>query len=138
MKAVRDAGVTVRSTPVVYDPELYVLKHTVAPAVLIEHAFHTNQEDVANLKDDTWRASVAAAEAQGIVAYLGLSWVPEEAQEAPETPETPEEPTELELAEAYVKAKGIMEGYADGDMHLDDPVTRKQLMLVAYRLGNGK
>lgn len=81
---------------------------------------------------------MAAAEAQGIVAYLGLSWVPEEAQEAPETPETPdppEEPTELELAEAYVKDKGIMEGYADGDMHLDDPVTRKQLMLVAYRLG---
>ena len=141
VKEVRDAGVTVRSTPVVYDPELYVLKHTVAPAVLIEHAFHTNQEDVKNLKDGAWRAAVAAAEAQGIVAYLGLSWVPEEAQEVPETPETPdppEEPTELELAEAYVKDKGIMEGYADGDMHLDDPVTRKQLMLVAYRLGNGK
>ena len=138
LKAVKAVGVAVRSTPIVTDPELYVLKGTVAPAVLIEHAFHTNQEDVANLKDDTWRASVAAAEAQGIVAYLGLSWVPEEAQEAPETPETPdppEEPTELELAEAYVKDKGIMEGYADGDMHLDDPVTRKQLMLVAYRLG---
>ena len=76
---------------------------------------------------------MAAAEAQGIVAYLGLSWVPEVAQEAPETPE---EPTELDLAEAWVKANGIMSGYADGEMHLDDPVTRKQLMLVAYRLGN--
>ena len=54
--------------------------------------------------------------------------MPEEGQEAPE------EPTELELAEAYVKDKGIMEGYADGEMHLEDTATRKQLMLVAYRL----
>lgn len=128
LEAVRDAGVTVRSTPFVYDPELYVLKHTVAPAVLIEHAFHTNQEDVKNLTDSAWRAAVAAAEARGIVGHLGLAWVPEEAQEAPE------EPTELELAEAWAKTTGVMSGYADGEMHLDDPVTRKQLMLVAYRL----
>ena len=46
LEKVRVAGVTVRSSPIVYDPELYVLKNTVAPAVLIEHAFHTNQEDV--------------------------------------------------------------------------------------------
>ena len=32
---VRAAGIAVRSTPIVYDPELYVLKHTKAPAVLI-------------------------------------------------------------------------------------------------------
>ena len=122
----------VRSTPIVTDPELYVLKGTVAPAVLIEHAFHTNQEDVENLKDGSWRTIVAAAEAKGIVGYLGIPWVPEEAQEAPETPE---EPTELEMAEAWVKANGIMTGYADGEMHLDDPVTRRQMMLTAYRLG---
>lgn len=134
LEAVKAAGVAVRPTPIVTDPDLYVLKGTVAPAVLIEHAFHTNQEDVENLRDSGWRAAVAAAEAQGIVAYLGLSWVPEETQEEPQTPETPAEPTELELAEAYMKDTGIMEGYADGNMHLNDPVTRKQLMLVAYRL----
>lgn len=128
---VRAAGVMVRSSPIVYDPALYVLKHTAAPAVLIEHGFHTNQEDVANLKDGAWRAAVAAAEAQGIVAYLGLAWVPEEPQEAPAEPD---EPTEAELAEAWVQSAGIMAGYADGEMHLDDPVTRRQLMLVAYRL----
>lgn len=132
LEAVKTAEVAVRSTPIVTDPELYVLKGTVAPAVLIEHAFHTNQEDVENLKDGSWRAAVAAAEAKGIVGYLGLPWVPEEAQEAPETPE---EPTELEMAEAWVKANGIMTGYADGEMHLDDPVTRRQMMLTAYRLG---
>lgn len=131
LASVRDAGVTVRSTPIVYAPELYVLHNTVAPAVLIEHAFHTNQEDVANLKDGSWRATVAAVEAQGIVAYLGLSWVPEEPQEDAEEPEAS---AEAELAEAWVQSTGIMTGYADGEMHLDDPVTRRQLMLVAYRL----
>ena len=129
LEKVREVGTAVRSAPIVYAPELYVLKNTAAPAVLIEHAFHTNQEDVENLKDSSWRAIVAAAEAKGIVAYLGLPWVPEA------SPEAPQEPAEAELAEAWVKANGIMTGYADGEMHLDDPVTRRQLMLTAYRLG---
>lgn len=124
LEEVRAVGVTVRTTPIVYDPALYVLKNTTAPAVLIEHGFHTSQEDVEDLKDDAWRAAVAAAEARGIVAYLGLAWVPE----------APAEPTEEELAEVWVQSAGIMSGYADGEMHLDDPVTRRQMMLVAYRL----
>lgn len=49
--------------------------------------------------------------------------------------EEPKTQTEAELAEAWVKSNGIMAGYADGEMHLDDTVTRRQLMLVAYRLG---
>ena len=126
LEAVKTAGVAVRSTPIVTDPELYVLKGTVAPAVLIEHGFHTNQEDVAKLKDGAYRQTLAEAEAKGILTYLGISW---------QEPETPEAPSETELAEAWVKANGIMSGYADGEMHLDDPVTRKHLMLVAYRLG---
>jgi N-acetylmuramoyl-L-alanine amidase len=131
LEEVRAAGVTVRSVPIVYDPELYVLKNTCAPAVLIEHGFHTNQEDTANLKDAAWRTRVAEAEAKGIVNYLGLKWIEEDLQ--PPAIE-PSEPTEAELAEAWAKSKGVMSGYADGEMHLDDPVTRRQLMLVAYRL----
>ena len=50
----------------------------VAPAVLIEHAFHTNKEDVENLKSDVWRDLVAVAEARGIADYLGIAWVPGE------------------------------------------------------------
>ena len=44
------------------------------------------------------------------------------------------EPTDEEQALAWAKANGIMTGYADGEMHLDDPVTRRQLLLVAYRM----
>ena len=99
---VRETGTAVRSAAIVYDPALYVLKNTAAPAVLIEHAFHTNAEDVANLKDTAWRASVAAAEARGITDHLGVTWVPETSQETPVDPE-------LEAAVDALAAAGIID-----------------------------
>lgn len=99
---VRETGTAVRSAPIVYDPTLYVLKHTVAPAVLIEHAFHTNQEDVANLKDSAWRASVAEAEARGITDYMGIPWVAE-------TPQEPSVDVELEQAVDALASAGIID-----------------------------
>lgn len=99
---VHQVGVTLRSAPIVYDPSLYVLKHTVAPAVLIEHAFHTNKEDVVNLLDDAWRATVAEAEARGIMYYLGAVWVPETSQE-------PAVDVELEQAVDALAAAGIID-----------------------------
>ena len=126
LERVRGAGVTVRTNALVYDPELYVLKNTVAPAVLIEHAFHTNQEDVKNLLDGAWRTAVAAAEARGIVDYLGIPW-------AEETAQTPAEPTEAEIAVAWVQEQGIMLGNESGDLMLDQPLTRKQFAVMLYR-----
>ena len=102
---VRQLSVTVRSTPIVYDPSLYVLKHTVAPAVLIEHAFHTNKEDVEDLKSDVWRDLVAVAEARGIADYLGIAWVPE----VPQTPQEPAADEELEKAVNVLTAAGIID-----------------------------
>lgn len=64
----------IRSTPILARPGLYVLAHTNAPAVLIEHGFHTSREDVAYLKDSACREKLAAAEAQGILEYLGVAW----------------------------------------------------------------
>lgn len=51
-----------------------VLTHTKAPAVLLEHGFHTNRKDVAMLKDTNFRDRLAQADAMGILEYLGLSW----------------------------------------------------------------
>ena len=102
---VRQLSVTVRSTPIVYDPSLYVLKHTVAPAVLIEHAFHTSKEDVEDLKSDVWRDLVAVAEARGIADYLGIAWVPE----VPQTPQEPAVDEELEKAVDVLAAAGIID-----------------------------
>lgn len=99
---VRETGTAVRSSPIVYDPSLYVLKHTVAPAVLIEHAFHTNEEDVKNLKSDAWRATVAEAEARGITDYLGVAWVSE-------TPQEPAVDEELVQAVDTLAAVGVID-----------------------------
>ncbi len=123
---VRETGTAVRSAPIVYDPSLYVLKHTAAPAVLIEHAFHTNQEDVANLKDSAWRATVAEAEARGITDYLGVAWVSE-------TPQEPAVVSEAEQAVAWITESGIMQGDAAGDLMLDQPLTRRQYAVMEYR-----
>ena len=99
---VHQVGVTLRSKFIIYDPSLYVLKHTVAPAVLIEHAFHTNEDDVKNLRSDAWRASVAEAEARGITDYLGIAWVSE-------TPQEPVVDVELEQAVDALAAAGIID-----------------------------
>ena len=127
---VRETGTAVRSAPIVYDPALYVLKHTAAPAVLIEHAFHTNEADVQNLKDTAWRASVAAAEARGIADHLGVAWVPETSQE---TPGEDIVPTEAEQAVAWITERGIMRGNEAGDLMLDAPLTRRQYAVMEYR-----
>ena len=112
-----------------YDPALYVLKHTVAPAVLIEHAFHTNEEDVANLKDSTWRATVAEAEARGITDYLDVAWV----SETPQEPHEPVMDSEAEQAVAWLTESGVMRGDAAGDLMLDQPLTRRQYAVMEYR-----
>lgn len=49
-------------------------------------------------------------------------------------PAEPVESAEVQQAQAWAEKNGIMTGYADGEMHLDDPVTRRQLLLVEYRM----
>ena len=48
----------------------YVIKNTTMPAVLIEHGFYTNKEEVELLKDDSFRSRLAQADAQGIMDFL--------------------------------------------------------------------
>lgn len=119
LEAVRAAGIAVRSTPIVYNPDLYVLRHTTAPAVLLEQGFHTNQGDVENLKTPAYRQRLAEAEAEGILRYLGIA--------------SAHTPAESELALQWVQESGIMLGSADGDLMLDQPVTRRQFAVMLYR-----
>ena len=123
---VRAAGITVRSEPIVYDPELYVLRHTKAPAVLVENGFHTNREEAALLGQAEYRRKLAEAEARGILEYLGLPWeLP--AEEIPYQ-------KEAEAAVAWLTGLGVLRGNAEGDLMLDQPVTRRQLAVILYRL----
>lgn len=74
LASVEGVAPAIRSTPILAKPGLYVLAHTSAPAVLIEHGFHTSREDVAYLKDSAYREKLAAAEARGILEYFGIAW----------------------------------------------------------------
>ena len=118
LAAVRAAGIAVRGEPIVYDPKLYVLRHTKAPAVLLEQGFHTNQGDVANLKNAAYRQRLAEAEAKGILRYLGLVW---------------QSPDEVEQAVAWAVENGIMRGNEEGDLMLSEPVTRRQFDVMLWR-----
>lgn len=70
----KEAGLPLWGEGPHHDLSLYVLKHTVAPAVLIEHLFHDNREDVALLKDSAFRDRLAEIDSKGILDYLGIPW----------------------------------------------------------------
>lgn len=126
---VRETGTAVRSSPIVYDPALYVLKHTAAPAVLIEHAFHTNRNDVENLKSESWRAALARAQARGIAEFLGLAWVEEAAPAPPED-------RELTAAVDALAAAGVIDSPDRWKaLEYTDKSVRALLIKMAAKLG---
>lgn len=55
-----------------YHQGFSVLKYTDCPAVLIEYGFHTNREDVALLKDASYRDKLALLTAKGICDYFNV------------------------------------------------------------------
>ncbi len=73
----KEAGIILRSTPLAHDITLIVLRKTSAPAVLIEHGFHTSREETELLKTSAYRDRLAVAECRGILDYLGIAWVEE-------------------------------------------------------------
>lgn len=128
-KRVREAGVTVHGEAVKHE-RFYVLKNTTAPAVLIEHGFHTNKEDVALLKSADHRKKLAVAQCKGILDYLGIAY---DGQDSIST-DTPAKDTGASAwaREAWEKAvqKGILDGSAP-----QGNCTREMLATVLDRLG---
>lgn len=51
----------------------------------------------------------------------------------PKFEEASMETQEVQAAQKWAENAGIMTGYADGRMHLDNAVTRRQLLLALYR-----
>ena len=54
-----------------------IVDNTTMPAVLIEHGFYTNKEEVEKLKSQDFREKCAIADAKGILEYLDVQWVDE-------------------------------------------------------------
>lgn len=54
----------------VKEQNLYVLRNTDMPAVLIEHGFYTNQQELAIMKTSEFRQKCAEADAEGIINFF--------------------------------------------------------------------
>ena len=108
-----------------HDIDLLVTRKTNAPAVLIEHGFHTSEAEVEKLKTSTYRAKLAEVDAKGILDFLGVAWGPESGGETTDTPAS------SWAAEAWQKAtsKGIFDGTDPQGM-----LTREQAAVVLDRL----
>lgn len=102
-----------------------VLTATTAPAVLIEYGFHTNQGDVALLKDTAYRDKLAKATVWGILDYLGVSEAEEDKEEGWDKPSVSNsDTTEPWYAKAQAWAKDM--GIADGTRP-EEPCTRAEV-----------
>ena len=133
---VKAAGVTLHGEPHKYQ-RYYVLKNTTAPAVLIEHGFHDNEDDVALLKSADYRAKLAVAECQGILDYLGIAYDgQEDAQEVPDGEEEAVDPSMPEPSSWAKQAweKAVSKGILDGSNPKGN-CTREMLATVLDRLG---
>lgn len=132
------AGVTVRNGGKPDDgSNLYVVRKTNAPAVLVEHLFHDNAADTALLKDGDYRQRMAQADAKGILDYLGIAWKEEKTTVDDKTIITPAAPADWARA-AWDKAKA--KKGLDGKPIMDgarpwEPITRQELAVVLDRLG---
>lgn len=129
IREVKADGIAVRKEALVHRG-FYVLRHTVAPAVLIEHGFHTNKGDVALLKSAEHRKKLAVAQSKGILDYLGIAY---DGQDTISTGTAAKDTGASDwAATAWQKAKD--KGIFDGT----DPqgqVTREMLSVVLDRLG---
>lgn len=78
-KAIHDAnipevGLKDRGVKETNNPGLYVIRKATKPAVLIEHGFFSNKEELAKLKDSSFREKMAMLDAKGICNFFGINW----------------------------------------------------------------
>ncbi len=125
ISAVEEAGVATRS-PALWHERFYVLRNTVAPAILLEQGFHTNEGEVALLKSAAYRKLLAEAQCKGILSYLGIPW-----QETP-TPEPDNRTPSPWAAEDWYRAVAL--GLFDGSRPRE-PLTREMAAVLLGRLG---
>ena len=123
-----EAGLALWGDGIFHDENkgISVLWKTDAPAILIEHLFHDNREDVVLLKDSAFRDKLAQVDAKGILDYLGIAW-----QDEPGNGSADTAPSDW-AAESWQKAVG--KGVFDGT----DPqgaLTRELAAVVLDRLG---
>ena len=121
---VREAGVVLWGTGTAH--EMFdVLAGTTAPAVLLECGFHTNQQDLALLKDSGYRDKLAKAICSGICDFLGVK------VNEPDTESG--QPNEADSWAQEAWSKAIKAGVFDGTRPRDS-LTRQEAAVILARL----
>ena len=110
-----------------------VIKNTKAPAVLIEHGFHTNKNDVEYLKSNEWRDKYAEANCKGILQVLGINYKETQTADTDKnsgsTDDNNKDISENELAVQWAKKNNISDG-----TNLTANATRQQVITMLYRM----
>lgn len=118
----KEAGIKVRNESVVVS-NFQMVRETDAPAVLIEHGFHTNKEEVTLLKTDAYRQKLAIAEAKGICDHLGVAYVEEDTSTS----------TTTHWAQANFDNL-VAHGVQLSDTRFDDNLTRGEAFALADKI----
>lgn len=108
-----------------------IVTKTTCPAVLVEHGFYTNKEELSKLKDDIFREKCAVADAKGIVQYLGMTW-----KEGEQNMQKEKE----HWAEKYLDSLIQKEIIDTPEVHrnaLDKPITKGELFAIIDRITTG-
>lgn len=105
-----------------------IVTKTVCPAVLVEHGFYTNKEELVKLKDDIFRGKCAVADAKGILQFLGIRWKEEE--------ENMQE-QKIHWAEKYLDnlvEKGLIDSPQVHRESLEEPITKGEVFALIDRI----
>lgn len=144
---VKEAGITLHGGGL-HHALYWVLRNTIDPAVLIEHGFHTNKDEVELLKSDAYREKLAVADVKGVLDYLGIAWQEEPAPGAGMTQEQfdklmdnwlkrkeQEDASEWSEAERkWAEENGIICGDGSGKKMYKAFATREHMVVFLYRL----
>ena len=113
----------------------YVLKHTNAPAVLLELGFMDSQTDVPIILTEDYARKCARAIVATLASRFGLKQINNEGT-ATAAPIEPESPTAYAAAACgKAAAKGIFKGNGNGKYGWSESVTRQDLCVILDRLG---
>lgn len=110
------------------EADLYVLRRTRMPAVLLEYGFIDNPRDVSLLVDAAIRNRLARATAGGIAESFGLPAAPPPSSE-PVPPDSGGVSDWAETARRWAAETGVSDGERP-----KEPATREEVWVMLYRL----
>lgn len=112
----------------------HVLRETAMPAILVECGFMTHPEEVRLLQADSYRRLCAQAIAAGVAEVYGLKLAGGEEQVVAGFKDVPQGHWAAEAIRKAAEA-GIMNGVAQEEFGVGQPLTREQLAVILERLG---